>query len=148
MKLNKMKKIYLLTIVSLMCFSLAGFSQKKVVPKKSVNKTVVEVLYFHGKQRCPTCIAIGDNSIDVVKKDFAKQVKAGQVKFKEIDISTPQGEKIADKYSVTWSSLYLTQWKNGKEKRYDMTEFGFGNARNNTQAFRTGLKNKIIQFLK
>lgn len=145
---TQMKKICLLTIMTLMCFSLAGFSQKKVVSKKSVNKTVVEVLYFHGKQRCPTCIAIGDNSIDVVNKDFAKQLKAGQVKFKEIDISTPQGEKIADKYSVTWSSLYLTQWKNGKEKRYDMTRFGFENARSNTQVFRTGLKNKIIQFLK
>jgi hypothetical protein len=75
-------------------------------------------------------------------------VKKGQVKFKEIDISTPEGEKLADKYRVTWSSLFVNQWKNGKEKRNDMTRFGFENARSNTPAFRAGLKNKISQLLK
>lgn len=143
-----MKKIYLLTIMSLICFALTAFSQKKHSIKKSINKTYVEVLYFHGKQRCPTCIAIGDNTIDLVNKDFSKQVKSGKLKFKEIDISTPQGEKIADKYHVTWSSLFINQWKNGKERRTDMTSFGFENARNNTPKFRTELKNKINQLLK
>lgn len=48
--------------------------------------------------------------------DFAKFVKSGKVRFKEVDISTPQGEKIADKYRVSWSSLYVNGWNNGKEK--------------------------------
>jgi hypothetical protein len=143
-----MKKFVLLTMMVLMCLGGTAFAQKKGVVKKAVSKTVVEVLYFHSKQRCPTCIAIGNNSIDVVNKDFAKQVKSGQVKFKEIDISTAEGEKIADKYRVTWSSLFVNQWKNGKETRYDMTRFGFENARSNTPAFRMGLKNKINQLLK
>jgi hypothetical protein len=143
-----MKRLFLITMAALMLFVGAAFAQKKRVVRKAAPKTVVEILYFHGKQRCPTCIAIGDNSKDVVSKDFAKQVKAGQVKFKEIDISTSDGEKIADKYHVTWSSLFVNQWKNGKEKRYDMTEFGFGNARSNTPAFRAGLKSKINQLLK
>lgn len=142
-----MKRIVLLTMAALMCISGAAFAQQKKAVKKAAPKTTVEVMYFHGKQRCPTCIAIGDNSMDVVNKDFSKQVKAGSVKFKEIDISTPEGEKIADKYRVTWSSLFVNQWKNGKEKRYDMTRFGFENARNNTPAFRAGLKSKINQLL-
>ena len=137
-----------MSLVTLICFGGAVNAQTKKVVKKTQDKTVVEVLYFHSKQRCPTCIAIGDNSKDVVSKEFAQQVKAGQVKFKEIDISTAEGEKIGDKYRVTWSSLFVNQWKNGKEKRNDMTSFGFENARNNTQAFRTGLKNKINQLLK
>ena len=143
-----MKKFLLMSLVTLICFGGAVNAQTKKVVKKTQDKTVVEVLYFHSKQRCPTCIAIGDNPKDVVSKEFAQQVKAGQVKFKEIDISTAEGEKIGDKYRVTWSSLFVNQWKNGKEKRNDMTSFGFENARNNTQAFRTGLKNKINQLLK
>ncbi len=143
-----MKKFLLMSLLTLICFGGAVNAQTKKVVKKTQDKTVVEVLYFHSKQRCPTCIAIGDNSKDVVSKEFAQQVKAGQVKFKEIDISTAEGEKIGDKYRVTWSSLFVNQWKNGKEKRNDMTSFGFENARNNTQAFRTGLKNKINQLLK
>jgi hypothetical protein len=143
-----MKRFVLLTMVALLCLGGAAFAQQKRVVKKASPKSVVEILYFHGKQRCPTCIAIGDNSKDVVNKDFAKQVKTGQVRFKEIDISTPDGEKIADKYHVTWSSLFVNQWKGGKETRNDMTKFGFANARSNTPAFRTGLKNKINLLLR
>jgi len=143
-----MRRFVLLTLVALLCLGGAAFAQQKRVVKKASPKSIVEVLYFHGKQRCPTCIAIGDNSKDVVYKDFSNQVKAGQVRFKEIDISTSEGEKIADRYHVTWSSLFVNQWKNGKEKRNDMTRFGFENARSNTTAFRTGLKNQINQLLK
>src|SRR5574344_2863552 len=143
-----MKRLFLMTITGLVLFAGSAFAQQKRVVRKDVAKTVVEVLYFHSKQRCPTCIAIGDNSKDVVNKDFAKQVKAGKVKFKEIDISTPEGEIIGDKYRVTWSSLYVNQWKNGKETRNEMTQFGFENARNHTLAFRVGLKNMINQLLK
>jgi hypothetical protein len=142
-----MKRFIFITLVALLCLSEATYSQTKRV-RRTAQKTVVEVLYFHVKQRCPTCIAIGDNSKEVVSKDFAAQVKSGQVRFKEIDISTPAGEKIADRYHVTWSSLYVNQWKNGREKRNDMTRFAFENARSNTPAFHSGLKDKINLLLK
>lgn len=140
-----MKKLFFMTILALLCFSGAVFAQQA---KETQSGMIVEVLYFHGKQRCVTCIAIGDNSKDVVNKDFAPQVKAGKVKFKEIDISTEDGEKLADKYRVSGSALYVNQWKNGKEQRNDMTLFGFENAKNDTPAFRKGLKDKINQLLK
>jgi hypothetical protein len=143
-----MKRFAFITLMALVCFAGTAFAQKGRVVSKAQVMTTVDVLYFHGKQRCPTCIAIGDNSKRVVNTDFAQQQKSGQVKFKEIDISTPEGEKIADRYHVTWSSLYVNQWKNGKEKRNDMTRFGFENARTNASVFRSGLKNKIIQLLK
>ena len=143
-----MKKAIFMTLLAILCFATTAGSQTKGPVGKTGNKTVVEVLYFHGKQRCPTCIAIGDNSKDVVDKNFARQLKSGQVKFREIDLSTAEGEKIGDMYHVTWSSLFVNQWKNGKEKRNDMTSFGFDNARNNPQAFRDGLKNKIDELLK
>ena len=140
-----MKRIFLMSLLSLICF--AGMNAQTKMAAKPV-KTTVEVLYFHGKQRCPTCIAIGTYSKEVVSKDFPAQVKSGALKFKEIDISTPEGEKVADKYHVTWSSLYVNRWQNGKEVRNDMTRFGFENARTNTPAFKDGLKSKISQLLK
>ena len=57
---------------------------------------------------------------EVVSKDFAELVKKGKVRLREVDISTEEGEKIADKYRVSWSSLYVNGWKNGKETRNDM----------------------------
>ena len=140
-----MKRVIIMSLLGLICLTAVNAQTKKVV--KSNNATV-EVLYFHSKQRCPTCIAIGTYSKEVVNKDFAAQVKSGVLKFKEIDISTPEGEKVADKYHVTWSSLYVNRWQNGKEVRNDMTNFGFENARTNTPAFKSGLKNKISKLLK
>lgn len=137
-----------MTLLAIMCLAAANGVQAKKVVRNAGTKAIVEVLYFHSKQRCPTCIAIGNNSKYVVNKYFAKQVKSGQVKFKEIDISTPAGEEIGDNYHVTWSSLYVNQWKNGKEVRNDMTAFGFENARNNAPAFRKGLIDKITFLLK
>lgn len=115
---------------------------------KPTEKDRVEVIYFHGKQRCATCMAIEKNTREVLNSLFANELKNGSVVFKIVDISTPEGEKIADKYEVTWSSLFVNKWKNGKETRNNLTEFGFGNARKNPDAFKKGLADKIRQSLK
>lgn len=118
------------------------------VVSASPEKDRVEVIYFHGKQRCLTCMAIEKNTIEVINTAFADDVKNGNVVFKAVDISTPEGEKIADKYEVTWSSLFVNKWKDGVESRNNMTEFGFGKARSNPDEFKTGLEEKISQLLK
>ena len=141
-----MKRSLLFILAVSLC--LTRTAQTKKVISKTVPKKMVEVIYFHSKQRCPTCIAIGHISEEVVNKDLAAQVKGGKLKFKEVDISTTEGEKLGDKYRVTWSSLFVNQWKNGRETRNDLTRFGFENARSNPSAFRTGLKNKILELLK
>lgn len=110
--------------------------------------TYVEVLYFHGKQRCVTCKAIEQYTKEVIDIDLADWVKAGRIRFKEVDISTPDGEKLAEKYRVNWSSLYVNKWEGSQEERNDLTRFGFQNARNNTAVFKEELKRKIEQLLK
>lgn len=114
-----MKRFLFLTIACL--FSILGMAQITA-------DTYVEVLYFHGKQRCVTCKAIEKYTKEVVNADLAELVKNGKLRFKETDTSTPEGEKLAEKYRVSWSSLYVNKWKNGKEERNDMTRFGFQNA--------------------
>ena len=84
---------------------------------KSPEKDRVEVIYFHGKQRCATCMAIEKNAKEVVNTLFTNELENGTVVFKTVDISTPEGEKIADRYEVTWSSLFVNKWKGGKETR-------------------------------
>ena len=58
-------------------------SDKAVVRNSEVTaKDHVEVLYFHGKQRCATCIAIENNTLAVMKENLSEQVKKGEVVFK------------------------------------------------------------------
>ena len=99
-------------------------SDKAVVENSEVTaKDHVEVLYFHGKQRCATCIAIENNTLAVMKENLSEQVKKGEVVFKVIDISKKENEKIAEKYEVTWSSLFVVRYKNGRETAENMTQY-------------------------
>lgn len=141
-----MKK--LLVFFALMVGLVSCGSGDNTATAKSPEKDRVEVMYFHGKQRCATCMAIEKNAKEVVNTLFADELKNGTVVLKTVDISTPEGEEIADKYEVTWSSLFVNKWKDGKESRNNLTEFGFGNARNNPDGFKIGLADKIRQSLK
>ena len=93
-------------------------------------------------------MAIEKEAKALVENRFAEEVKKGKVVFRVIDISDPKNEKMADSYEVSWSSLYVTGFKGGKEKRENLTQFGFGNARSNPERFRKGLSEKINAALK
>lgn len=110
-------------------------------------KDGVEVLYFHGKQRCITCNAIEKLTQEVVEQNFAQPLNEGKITFQSIDLSTPEGEKLADKYEVTWSSLFINQWQNGKETRNNFTDFGFSHAKGSPEVFKAGVKKKIEELL-
>ena len=134
-----MKKTFLLALMCL--FALAVTAQAQV-------KERVEVVSFHGKQRCATCMAIEKYAREVVSQDFADEQKSGKVVFKVVDISTTEGKKLAKSYRVTWSSLFINSWKDGKEQRGNITEFSFKNARKNTEEFKKGVRDKIKEGLK
>ena len=124
-------------------------SDKAVVENSEVTaKDHVEVVYFHGKQRCATCIAIENNTLAVMKENLSEQVKKGEVVFKVIDISKKENEKIAEKYEVTWSSLLVVRYKNGQETAENMTQFAFGNARKSPEVFKEGLVKTVNDMLK
>lgn len=141
-----MKK--LLMIFALMIGLMSCVCGDNIANAKSPEGDRVEVIYFHGKQRCATCMAIEKNTKDVIEVLFVNEVKNGTVVFKVVDISTPEGETIADKYEVTWSSLFVNKWNGDKEIRNNLTEFGFGNARKNPDGFKKGLAENIRQSLK
>lgn len=113
----------------------------------SEKRNRVEVLYFHGRQRCATCMAIEKNAKEAVEAQFAEQLKNGALVFKVIDISKEENEAIADKYEVTWSSLFLVRYQSGKESAENLTKYAFTNARTAPDTFRQGLTEKINELL-
>lgn len=115
---------------------------------KSAQSNRVEVLYFHGKQRCMTCNAIEKLTREVVQTSFANEVKKGTLVFKVVDISKPENEKLADSYEVTWSSLFVNSWRGGKESRKNMTEYAFSYAKNSPDVFKAGLAKALKEQLK
>ncbi|MEI8004572.1 MAG: nitrophenyl compound nitroreductase subunit ArsF family protein [Bacteroidota bacterium] len=108
----------------------------------------LEVLYFHATRRCPTCMAIEENTKKTLDVYFASQLKNGTIKFTVIDVDDSKSKAIAEKYEATGSALFLTKTSGGKESRNDLTEFAFANARYNPDKFISVLKDKINLLLK
>ncbi len=142
-----MKKVLMMPALMLGLMSCVGSHNGSTNVKSQGKDDRVEVIYFCGKQRCATCMAIEENTREVVNSMFGDELRDGSVVFKVVDISTSEGEEVADMYEVTWSSLFVNRWEDGEETRNKLTEFGFGNARNNPDVFKQGLAEKIRQSL-
>ena len=109
---------------------------------------VVEVLYFHGPQRCKTCVALQNVTKELVETKFAKELKSGRVKLREINLSSDEGEKLGDKYEIAWSSLVIVRKQGKKEKFVDLTDDGFRYAIKNKAKIQSIIQQNINEFLK
>jgi hypothetical protein len=108
----------------------------------------LEVIYFHATRRCPTCMAIEENTRKTLDTYFSNQLKGGTIKLTVINVDEDKNKSIAEKYEATGSALFLTVTNSGKETKTDMTDYAFSYARNNPEKFMTGLKDKINELLK
>lgn len=134
----------LLTLILLLAACTGGKTSGDVSSSLTENKEDrVEILYFHGDMRCKNCYAMEKGVSELLDAQFKDDVKDGKIIFKTIDITTPEGEKIADSYGVTWSSLFLNNWKGGKEERNDLTRMGMQTAAKDPESF----KNMVAELI-
>ncbi len=145
-----MKKLFyiLFTVFVLMACGIGSKSKAEATATEEKQSNRIEVLYFHGAQRCITCRAIEANTVALLDSLYSKEKENGKIIFKVIDISKKENEHITDKYEVTWSSLFVNGWKDGKETVNNLTEFSFSNVRNAPDKFKEGIKSKIEELLK
>jgi len=132
-------KVLKLMIVSLIFVSTL-FGQ---TPTKKL-----DVIYFHATRRCPTCLAIEENTRKTLDTYFSDQLKNGTIKLTVINVDEDKNKAITEKYEATGSALFLTRNNNGKENKNDLTDFACSYARNNPDKFMADLKDKINELLK
>ena len=132
-------------LITLTLFSACREKQSRnlQLQEQTVTGDRVEVIYFHG-----TCKSIEEQTKELLTGSLAEAVKTGQIVYRTVDISDKEGEKIADRYEVTWSSLFVNRWKDGQEQRNNMTEFAFSKATSDPEGFKAGLKEKIEILMK
>ena len=120
---------------------LAGCGQN---PKKATNTaeqtaidiTDVIVYYFHGKQRCKTCVAVGDVARETIEKAFADNNK---VRFVELNTSEKGNDALIEKYDVTWNALIIAKGENAIE----ITDQAFATAVKNPQSLENLIKEEV-----
>ena len=134
------KSIRLLAVLLSILFVSTNQAQTQ---KKSTNQQAkIEVLYFHATGRCPTCLAVENNSKKFLEENFKSEMESGLITFSSIDFNEKEGREIADKYEVVFSTLLIIK-KNPKEIKTDFTNEGFSYALNNPEKFKTLFTDEI-----
>lgn len=140
-----------LILTAAACLALAGCGggARRGGAAEQPHKTrdCVEVLYFHGRQRCATCQAIETNAREAVEACFADKLASGEVVFRTVDLSEAANGALAERYGVTWSSLFVCRWRGGEERFEDLTEYAFAKARTAPEEFRRGVVGKVESML-
>ncbi len=100
----------------------------------------VHVVYFHGKQRCKTCLTIQKIASETVAEVFGDNT---DVEFVEIDFSLKKNEALADKYEVAWSSLIIISG----DHYTNLTDAAFANALKNPEVVREAIIEKTREYI-
>jgi len=132
-----MKKIVFIALAFIM--TSMAFGQKA---------TKLQIVYFHAKYRCATCISIEENTKKTLDTYFSAQLKNGTIKFQVLDVSDSKNEKIAEKYEASGSSLFLTKLNGTKETTTDFTNYAFSYSHTQSDKYIAGLKAEIEKNLK
>jgi hypothetical protein len=121
-----MKKFMILGLLSLAllsCNQTASKNDNNVQTAQLADQDAkVKVYYFHGKQRCVTCLTAQQVAEEAVKENFSDNP---DVAFIEIDVSEPGNEELAEKYEAVFSTLIIanaSQYKNVTEECFALAK--------------------------
>jgi len=136
-----MKNFILTGIIALLpfVFSLQAQGQEEAA------KNTVEVYYFHATMRCPTCLAIEEQTKKTLDENFAEEMNSGSVKLIVINLEEKENKAQVEKFEVGWSSLFLYVSENNTT--VNLTEDAFANARSHPEDFRVELEKEIKKLL-
>jgi len=118
----------------------ASQSEEKIAEISKVD--VIEILDFHGKHRCESCLAIEANTRKTLETYYAEELQANKIKFYVIDIEKPENEALADSYKVFGTALFINVIKDGKQNPIDMTNYAFKTGMD-YPVFAAGLREEI-----
>lgn len=138
--------IFLMFSIAFLFVSCNNNNEIKKIENKidNQNSDVVELIYFHGTQRCATCTAVETVAKEVIDSLYQNEIKTGKLTFKVVDFSEKENEELANKYEVAFSSLIID--KNGQKE--DLTDIAFGNAKARPEVFKEKLAHSINHLLK
>ena len=117
-----------LLLAAALLYACGGSRHRVTV--EAVADDCVQVLYFHGKQRCATCTAIERLTREVIDS------------IGSIDIA--ENEALADRYQAGWSALILD--RNGRVE--NLTRMGFSYAKDQPATFKARLNDAITRMSK
>lgn len=121
-----MKKLFysgLICMFMLAC-GQTGTDKSSDVADLSESGAKVHVYYFHGKQRCTTCLTVQQVAEEAMAEHFSGNKN---VAFVEVDFSEAANAALAEKYEIVFSSLVIADETDYKDITGDAFAMAIGN---------------------
>lgn len=134
-----MKSIRLFLALAILLPALACNGQTKKPQTAAVNKSKIEVIYFHYTARCMTCNAVEAEAKKDIAELFPAEMKNGSITFQSLNLDEKAVEAKADKLKVSGQALVIL--KGGKV--IDITNEAFLYARNKPEKLKEIIQLKI-----
>lgn len=119
-------------------------TKTEIMPAES---TAVQVLYLHGKSRCPSCLAIEEATKETIANLFTEDLENGNLLLSIIDIDLPENRHYAEKYEAFGPTLLICTPIGGEQTIKDLTGDGFRFAMRDKARFASLLRLNIEESL-
>ncbi len=103
----------------------------------SADPSMVYVYYFHGKQRCKTCIAVQNFTEEAVKQMYGDNKN---VQFLEVLTNEAGSKELVEKYGVTWNALIVAKG----DDYIDMTQNAFANPEGVSELLKNEVDRRLL----
>ena len=67
----------------------------------------VSVYYFHGDERCTTCLAIEAQTADAVREHFAPELNLGRLRFEIVNFDEPGSRHYRDEFDLAFGTVVV-----------------------------------------
>jgi hypothetical protein len=141
-----MRNILFLLILSAASVFMFGCGQSSGVKSSDSDTSQldelasVNIYYFHGRQRCVTCVGVQELVEQIYSRNFSDNLNVG---YREIDFTDRANLELADKYEIAFSSLIIA----GENDHTDMTEYAFVNIFRDPAGVETMIASEVNKYL-
>jgi len=77
--------------------------------------TRIVAYYFHGTQRCYTCLTMESYASDALNGSFSQELSTGRVQFQSVNIEEPANQHFWDDYQLSSQALVLVAYRDGQQ---------------------------------
>ncbi len=132
-----MKNIIMLSLLALL------FGCKATVKEDAIN-----VIYFIGEDRSETCKAMESLTKEVLDENFSSNLKRGEFVFTVVDVTTPEGEALAQEYETSGNALFISQTVEGETSKKDLSRLGYIFASSEPENYKKEIKAVFTEIAK
>ena len=140
-----MNKKIIITIIIILASAAGLFNS--IVTSANKPKDFVKVYYFHGDNRCSTCLTIEKYTTEAVEQIFEKEAESGLVVLEVINFDKKKNKGFIDKYKLYNQALIIARYENDKQVEWKDCPKIWENVSDRDKFF-SYVKNEVNKYLK